>query len=288
MGERLQKLLARHGLGSRRAVESWIVAGRILLNGRPARLGDRFSPGDRVTVDGRDVTARLATETTAQVLIYNKPPGQPLLASPDEQSRMPPMLPVVESLPARRGTRWLAVNPMSPGDSGLLLLSTDGALVDALMRRSAALPAEYAVRVHVPGEAAAPPEPGREVVYDDQRIVFDSVELAGGEGANYWFRVTSSRADRRLALRPLFESRGLQVSRVIQLKYANVELPRDLPRGRHRPLAAEACAALYQLAGRPAPPELVEGSATTARGKKSGRRRAVARDGHGRTRRKSR
>lgn len=287
MGERLQKLLARHGLGSRREVESWIVAGRILLNGQPATLGDRFSPGDRVSIDGRDVTARLATETAGQVLVYNKPPGQALFAIPDEQTRTSAMLPVLESLPARRGMRWLAVNPMSPGDSGLLLLSTDGGLVDALMRRSAALPAVYAVRVHVPGEAATPPEPGREVICDNQRVVFDAVELTGGEGANYWFRVTSSRADRRAALRALFESRGLKVSRVIQLRYANVELPRDLPRGRHRPLAAEACAALYRLAGRPAPVE-GETSVLETRFKRSGRRREVPRNGRRQTRRKPR
>ena len=252
MSERLHKLLAQHGLGSRREIEKWMLAGRVILNNKPAQPGDRYSEGDRVVVDGKDVTARLRVSTAAQVLAYHKPQGQPVEARPyalaGESNDASTAETVLERLPAVRGTRWLAINTMQSGDSGLLLLTTDGRLADAIRRRSEAIPAAYVARVLITDPAFDADSLPKLVRYDDETIEFSSVEDIGGEGTNRWFRIESPRAHRRAAVRALFESRGLGVSRVIQVKFGNLELARDLPRGKHRQLTSAQVRELYELA----------------------------------------
>lgn len=247
MSERLHKLLAQHGLGSRRAIEKWMLEGRVLLNGRPAQPGDRYRNGDRVVIDGKDVTARMRIERAPQAIIYHKPQGQPIAPGASEEAAGAKS--VMESLPSVRGARWLMVNAMQAGDSGLLLLTSDGRLADALRRRAESIPAAYVARVLAPYPEFDFDALPRVVQYDEETVEFESIEPAGGEGANRWFRVESHRAHRRAAVRALFESRGLKVSRVIQVLFAGLELPRDLPRGRHRALKDDEIAALYELAG---------------------------------------
>ena len=258
MPERLQKILARHGLGSRREIERWIAEGRVTINRLPAQLGAQFHEGDRVAIDGKEVTARLAIEVPPQVLMFHKSQGQPIardgardgergeqdVESIDEDARET----VLEKLPAVRGARWVPLNPMHGGDSGLLLLTNDGALNYALTRRKRWIPCSYMVRVLAPGSSLEPPEIPPTVVFDDEQIEFSKVEPAGGEGANLWYRVELARADRRGAVRALFESRDMKVSRMTQVAFGGIELPRDLPRGRHRALTADQVAELYRLA----------------------------------------
>ena len=242
MASRRHKVLATHGFGSRREIESWIVAGRILLNGKPAQIGDRFQPGDRVQLDGKDISARLKVAARGRVLIYHKPQGQPLA---DEEGGT--IESVASRLPAERGVRWIPINPMHPGDSGLLLLTNDGALSYALTRHKRAIPTAFAVRVLAGPDADIEQVP-TPVVYDDESVQFTKVEAAGGEGSNIWYRVEMPRADRRAAVRALFESRRLKVSRMTQVGFGGIELPRDLPRGRHREASQEQVSALYHLA----------------------------------------
>jgi 23S rRNA pseudouridine2605 synthase len=246
MSERLHKLLAQHGFGSRREIEKWILEGRIVLNGRPAQPGASYSSGDRVAIDGRDVTSRLKVAAAApSVLLYNKAQGQPITGSGEDAASGKS---VMESLPSVRGARWLVINTMQAGDSGLMLLTSDGRLADALRRRAESIPAAYVARVLVPAPEFDVTTLPRVVAYDEETIEFESIEPAGGEGTNRWFRVESRRAHRRAAVRALFESRGLKVSRVIQVQFADIELPRDLPRGRHRALPQGRVEALYALA----------------------------------------
>src|SRR6185436_1817674 len=240
MAERLHKLLAQHGFGSRREIEKWILEGRVLLNGRPAQAGASYSSGDRVAIDGRDVTSRLKVTAAAPgVLLYHKAQGQPITGSGKS---------VMESLPSVRGARWLVVNTMQAGDSGLMVLTSDGRLADALRRRAESIPTAYVARVLVPTPEFDVSVFPRVVNYDEETIEFENIEPAGGEGTNRWFRVESRRAHRRAAVRALFESRNLKVSRVIQVQFADIELPRDLPRGRSRALSQDRVAALYALA----------------------------------------
>ena len=244
--ERLHKLLAQHGLGSRREVEKWMLAGRVLLNGKPAQPGDRYRDGDRVTVDGQDVTARLRVTGKAAVLAYHKPQGQPVQSSQEGSEAADES--VMDRLPVVRGSRWLVINTMQPGDSGLLLLTSDGKLADALRRRSEHIPSVYVARVLVPTPEFDASTLPRIVQFNDQPVAFESIEPAGGEGTNRWFRVEAAHSHRRAAVRALFETHGLKVSRVIQLKFANLELPRDLGRGKHQALSEGDVTRLYEMA----------------------------------------
>jgi 23S rRNA pseudouridine2605 synthase len=245
MSERLHKLLAQHGLGSRREIEKWMLEGRVRLNNQPAQPGDRYNQGDRVSIDGKDVSARLHYFAVPKVLLYHKPQGQPITPTASDEHGEAAMKSVMESLPSLRGSRWLIVNTMQAGDSGLMLLTSDGRLADALRRRAETTPSVYVARVLMPMLDYDVESIPRVVQYDDETIEFESIEPAGGEGTNRWFRVESHRAHRRAAVRALFESRGLKVSRVIQLKFGDFELPRDLPRGKHRELTENDVAALY-------------------------------------------
>lgn len=243
MSERLHKILAQHGLGSRRELEQWIADGRVLLNDRTAQIGDRYAPGDRVVVDGKDITARMRVESVEQILAYHKPQGQPL-----ERSDDPAIETVIQRLPAHRGVRWVPINPMHPGDSGLLLLTNDGALSYALTRRKKEIPAVYMVRIHAPGGPERVPAFPLTLQLDEETVHFSKIEAAGGEGGNLWYRVELARADRRAAVRALFVSHGLTVSRMMQVAFAGIELPQDLPRGRHRLLTAEQMEKIYAAA----------------------------------------
>jgi 23S rRNA pseudouridine2605 synthase len=275
MSERLHKLLAQHGFGSRRELEKWMLEGRVALNGRPAQPGDRYSSGDRVSIDGRDITGRLKVSSAPGVLIYNKAQGQPITAAGEDAASGKS---VMESLPSVRGARWLVVNTMQAGDSGLMLVTSDGQLADALRRRAETIPAAYVARVLVPTPEFDVSTLPRVVRYDEETIEFESIEPAGGEGTNRWFRVESRRAHRRAAVRALFESRGLKVSRVIQVQLADIELPRDLPRGRHRELSHDRVEALYALAEL----ELPQGEDRAAAAKRRKRRPAPDRRATGR------
>lgn len=282
MAERLHKLLAQHGFGSRREIEKWMVAGRVLLNSQPAQPGSRFEEGDRVVVDGRDVTARLQVAATVKVIAYHKPQGQPvsqpasLMPDPNDSDAVT----VMECLPAIRGSRWLVINTMQAGDSGLLLLTTDGKLADALRRRSSFIPTAYFARVLIADPEFDVTAIPTMVRYEDETIEFEAVELTGGEGANRWFRLPSRRAHRRAAVRALFDSVGLKVSRIIQVQFGDIQLPRDLPRGRHRALNDTQVEQLYRFAELSPPEELQNTrnnvrrhAAVTVRSKGKGRQR---------------
>jgi 23S rRNA pseudouridine2605 synthase len=258
MPERLHKLLAQHGLGSRREIEKWMLAGRVILNSKPAQPGDRYADGDRVIVDGKDVTSRLLVSTTTQVVAYHKPQGQPVETRNNGYAQSGDVVDtaietVLERLPAVRGARWLAINTMQAGDSGLLLMTTDGHLADALRRRSESISAAYVARVLVTDPDFDLAAVSKVVRYDEETVEFEAIEDVGGEGTNRWFRIDAPRAHRRAAVRALFESRGLGVSRVVQVKFGPLELARDLPRGKHRALTPVQIRELYELAGLQAP-----------------------------------
>lgn len=247
MSERLHKVLAQHGYGSRRELEQWMTQGRVLLNGRPAEAGARYQSGDKVVLDGRDISTRLKQTARPTVLIYHKPHDQ-LLDTREAKERGDLQETVLDHLPATRGGRWQAVNVMHAGDSGLMVFTNDGRLADGLRRHLERIGARYAVRVLMPDTSRFLESKPTSVQLDEEQVVFTEVKAAGGEGSNRWFDVELARADRRAAVRALFESHGYKVSRVIQVSFGPVPLPRDLPRGRHRELDATVVSSLYELA----------------------------------------
>jgi 23S rRNA pseudouridine2605 synthase len=246
--ERLHKLLAQHGLGSRRQVESWIEEGRVLVNGRPAEIGQRVRPGDRIVVDGRDVTKRLGSAQPLRVIVYHKPSGEMLRRQEGDERAGVEM-----RLPSLRSGRWLPVNALGFGEDGLLVMSSDGTLVSAVTRRASEIPVEYRVRALRPRQSEEWPEMPREVDVEGEPVAFSAVERLEGGTTNTWFRVTSERTLPRGAIRSLFDAAGLKVSRTMLVRWGPVTLPRDLPRGRSRELTGPELDALLALAGRSRP-----------------------------------
>jgi 23S rRNA pseudouridine2605 synthase len=245
LNERLHKLLAQHGLGSRRQVESWIRAGRVLVNGEPAQIGQAVGPRDRIVVDGRDVTRLLAVDRKLQVVLYHKPTGEMLRSRAGDDRAG-----VELNLPALHGGRWVAVNALGYGEDGLLILSNEGPFALAIARRNHEIPVEYRVRALRPRQDVDWPEMPTQVDVEGEPVTFSAVEPAGASGTNMWFRVACERTLPRGAIRALFDAAGLKLNRTMLVQWGPVALPRDLPRGRSRALEGEALDALYALAGR--------------------------------------
>jgi 23S rRNA pseudouridine2605 synthase len=268
LDERLHKLLAQHGIGSRRQVEEWIRAGRVLVNGRPAEVGQRVIPTDRITVDGRDVSKRLAATPSLRVILYHKPGGEMTRGREgDDRS-------VVESrLPSLRSGRWLPVNPLGFGEEGLLLLSSDGTLASAIARNAGPQPVEYRVRVLRPREADDWPDMPAQIDLAGKPVAFSAVERLEGGVTNVWFRVAAEQPLPRGALRALFDGAGLKVSRTLLVSWGPMALPRDLPRGRSRDVEGSQLETLLALAGRKPQPRGRAG-ARGARGRRATARRS--------------
>ena len=246
--ERIQKVLAAAGLGSRREIETWISAGRVKVDGEIAKLGDRISGAERLTLDGKPIrTLERGTASRRRVILYHKPEGE-LTTRKDPEGRPT----VFESLPPLRGSRWVSVGRLETNTSGLLLFTNDGALADKLMRPAAQVEWEYAVRVlgEVKDEQLEALKKG--VRLEGGLARFDDIADAGGEGANHWYHVILRTAGNR-DVRGLWEAVGLNVSRLIRVRYGSIVLPRSLPRGAWRDATDEELNALLTAADMPIP-----------------------------------
>jgi 23S rRNA pseudouridine2605 synthase len=239
-GERLQKVLARLGLGSRRQIEEWIQEGRVTLNGKPAQLGERCGPGDRVTVNGRPIDLAGRAEEPTRVLLYHKPIGE-VVTRRDPEGR-----PVIfTQLPRPTRGRWIAIGRLDINTQGLLLVTTNGELANRLMHPSREIEREYAVRVLGPISDAVLDRLTQGVTLDDGPARFETLRAAGGEGANRWFHVTL-REGRNRIVRRLWESQGVTVSRLIRVRFGGLELPPRLKARTFVELPPEQVAALME------------------------------------------
>jgi 23S rRNA pseudouridine2605 synthase len=239
LSERIQKVLARAGIGSRRQVEAWIKEGRLAINGQRAQPGAHIGPQDRVTLDDRPLRLREADSDTRVVILHRAP-----RRAGDDATAMDTQL----QLPKRAGRRWVSVSPLPPNDGGLELLTSDGDLAQGLMRRLAELPVEFAVRVR--GEPQ--PEQMERLQSGDlgegERIDVQKVEPAGGEGYNRWLRLVI-RGGRARDVHRLCAASGVELSRLIRTGLGPLTMDRTLARGRSRALAASEMNELYRLAG---------------------------------------
>lgn len=243
MDEKLQKVLARAGFGSRRELEEWITAGRIKVNGKVATLGDRVSPKDKILVDGKKLAPRDGAPLAPMVLLYNKPLGE-ICTRNDPEGRPT----VFDHLPKLQHARWVAVGRLDINTTGLLLFTTDGELANKLMHPSAQVEREYAVRVmgEVTEEILRTLQRGVEL--DDGIASFNAIRDAGGEGANHWYHVVIMEGRNR-EVRRLWESQGLKISRLKRIRYGNILIPSFVKAGKYVELPAPEVKMLYQLAG---------------------------------------
>lgn len=221
-GERIQKVLARGGVGSRREIERWIEEGRLKLNGVPAKLGDRLQPGDHLQLNGRVVHWDKFARQSTRVLIYHKPTGE-VVTRRDPEGR-----PVIfTQLPKLKNGRWIAVGRLDINTSGLLIVTNNGELANRLMHPSSQLEREYAVRILGEVDDASLERLQQGVQLDDGFARFDAIQFQGGEGVNKWYHVVVSEGRNRL-VRRLWESQGATVSRLIRVRYGALRLPEGL------------------------------------------------------------
>lgn len=243
MSEKLQKVLARAGHGSRREMEAWIAAGRVSIDGEIASLGDRIEADAKVRIDGRAISLKSAEDVICRVLAYHKPEGE-ICSRKDPEGRPT----VFDRLPKVRDSRWVAVGRLDINTSGLLLFTSDGELANRLMHPSNEVDREYAVRTFGEIPEATVQRLRTGVMLEDGPAQFDSIKPAGGEGMNQWWHVCL-REGRNREVRRLWESQEVQVSRLIRIRYGMVELPKSLPRGGWVELPVEQVNYLRKLAG---------------------------------------
>jgi 23S rRNA pseudouridine2605 synthase len=246
--ERLQKVLAQAGIGSRREMEEWISAGRVTVNGTVATLGVRVSEGDKVQVDGRQIRLKLqAEQTMPRVLLYHKQEGE-IVSRDDPKERAN----VFDALPKLRGQKWIAIGRLDFNTSGLLIFTTSGELANRLMHPRFEVEREYAVRVQgqmTPDQMHQMIKEGIEL--EDGPVRFEKLSDEGGEGYNHWYRLVLKEGRNRV-VRRTFEALGLPVSRLMRVRFGMVNLPPRIKRGMMAELGEGEVRALLDWVGLPA------------------------------------
>lgn len=230
-------------------MESWIEAGRVSVNGKLAKLGDRVGEDAVIRVDGKPVSKQRATKGRRRVLIYHKPIGV-VTTRHDPEGRPT----VFDHLPRIRAGRWIAVGRLDINTIGLLLFTNDGELANRLMHPSSGIEREYAVRVLGEVDPSIIDTLKRGVELDDGPAHFDTIHYSGGEGANQWYHVTLKEGRTR-EVRRLWESQGITVSRLIRIRYGSVRLHRSLRPGHWEELDEKDIELLLQAAGMAPPPK---------------------------------
>ncbi|MDD4959481.1 MAG: pseudouridine synthase, partial [Gallionella sp.] len=224
-GEKIQKVLAQAGFGSRRAVEAWIAEGRVSVNSVPATLGMRVVPGDLIKAERR--TLRVGErDNRVRVLLYHKPEGE-IVSRDDPDNRAS----VFDKLPKLRGQKWTAIGRLDFNTSGLLIFTTSGELANRLMHPRFEVEREYAVRVQ--GKLTDEQQTqmlGVGIELEDGRVTFDKLTDEGGEGFNHWYRVMLKEGRNRI-VRRTFAALGLTVSRLMRVRFGLINLPPRLKRG---------------------------------------------------------
>ncbi len=227
--EKLQKILAREGIGSRREMEQAIADGRVRVNGNIATLGDRAKTDDKIEFDGKPVSIHSA-QHNCRVIAYNKPVGE-ICTRKDPEGRET----VFNQLPKLPSGRWISIGRLDINTSGLLLFTTDGELANRLMHPSSEIDREYAVRVHgeVTPEIVETLKEG--VLLEDGMANFSDVKYFDGTGRNQWYHVVIMEGRNR-EVRRLWESQELEVSRLKRVRYGCIFLPKEVSLGQWREL----------------------------------------------------
>lgn len=247
--ERVQKVLAASGVGSRREMEDWISKGWVLINGKVAALGDKVSPEDQVTVKGNAIKLKWA-DRLPRILLYYKQEGE-IVSRDDPQGRVS----IFDRLPQAASSRWIAIGRLDINTSGLLILTTSGELVQRFAHPSFEVEREYAVRVL--GEISQEQMntlTTEGVMLEDGLARFERIYEQGGEGVNKWYNVIIKEGRNR-EVRRIFESQGLTVSRLVRVGFGPIGLPNRLKRGQFYELNPAEVANILKWANMPLPGE---------------------------------
>ena len=238
MKERIQKVLANAGHGSRRQIEALIQAGKITVNGKPAELGQQVDHKDRISINSKTIRLHPKRENTPKVLAYYKPAGE-VCTRKDEKGRET----VFDKLPKLRNSRWINIGRLDLNTIGLLLFTTDGELANQLMHPSNQIEREYAVRVLGRATKEQLQDLRNGVELEDGMARFTDIVDSGGEGHNHWYHVVIMEGRNR-EVRRLWESQGFQVTRLIRTRFGPYILPRKKRAGQYWRLQDEEVKAL--------------------------------------------
>ncbi len=244
--QKLQKMLAAAGLGSRREMETWIAGGRVSVNGAVANLGTRIVSGDRVLVDQRPVRLSFEVELP-RILIYHKPDGE-IVSRDDPKSRKT----VFDELPRVRNGKWIAIGRLDFNTEGLLVFTTHGELANRLMHPSFEVEREYAVRIMGELSQEQMQQMTAGIQLDDGPAFLERIAEQGGEGSNRWYKVIIKEGRNR-EIRRIFEAMGMMVSRLIRVRFGILNLPPRIKRGQMLELETGQVAAILKWAGLPVP-----------------------------------
>ena len=239
-GDKLQKILAQAGMGSRRAMEKVIAEGRVTVNAKKAKLGDRAQASDNIMLDGR-LVSQVEQDTAGRVLIYNKPEAEICSRSDPEGRRT-----VFQRLPKIKNGRWIAVGRLDFNTSGLMLFTTDGQLANALMHPSSEIDREYLCRVLGKVDEAMLQRLKDGILLEDGVARFTDIVDGGGDGANHWYYVALMEGRNR-EVRRLWESQELQVSRLKRVRFGEVFLPSKLKQGQWEEMPYKDIQELYKM-----------------------------------------
>ena len=230
VAERVQKVLARVGVGSRREIENWIRQGRVSINGSAAVLGSTVDDSDSIRIDQQLVRIRRAQRAVLRVVLYHKPVGE--ICSRNDPGGRPT---VFENLPRLRSARWVSVGRLDVNSQGLLLFTTDGDLADRLMHPSSRIEREYRCRIQGEPDRDAIRQLSEGIRLDGQVSRFERIRHQGGRGANRWYEVVV-REGRYREIRRMWSAVGCRVNRLIRTRYGDLVLPRSLKAGQLREL----------------------------------------------------
>ena len=242
MDEKLQKVLARAAVGSRREMERWISQGRIKVNDKVASLGDRVSAKDKIKVDNKIINQK-RTEVQQRVIVYHKPIGE-VCTRDDPEGRAT----IYSNLPKLRTGRWISVGRLDLNTSGLLLLTTDGELANKLMHPSSEIEREYAVRILGEVSPDILKQLKTNVPLEDGDAHFSDVKESGGQGANHWYNVILKEGRNR-EVRRLWEYFGFAVSRLMRVRYGDIKLERRVRPTKSEDLTEKEMLELYKSVG---------------------------------------
>jgi 23S rRNA pseudouridine2605 synthase len=244
--QRLHKLLALAGLGSRRDMEQLIASGRVTVNGKMAQVGAAVVPSDIVRLDSRPLRLPFEAELP-KVLLYHKPEGE-IVSQDDPEKRTS----VFDKLPRLRNGKWIAIGRLDINTSGLLIFTTSGELANHFMHPRYEVEREYAVRIFGELSEGQMLQLTQGIELEDGPASFDTISPQGGEGSNHWYQVTL-REGRNREVRRLFEAFQLPVSRLMRVRFGPVNLPPRLKRGMMLELEAKEVTGLLEWAGLPMP-----------------------------------
>jgi 23S rRNA pseudouridine2605 synthase len=223
--ERLQKILSQAGFGSRREMERWIEQGLVHVNGKKATIGDVATADDKISVKGRVIDNPLRIAQKTRVLLYHKPIGEISSRHDPKHEKT-----VFDNLPHLKLGRWIQVGRLDINTSGLLLFTNNGELANRLMHPKYEIEREYAVRIHGEVTQQMINALKKGVELEDGVAKFNKVEFRGGEGKNSWFHVVLTEGKNR-EVRRLWDTQGVEVSRLIRIRYGKLYMPRSLARG---------------------------------------------------------